>query len=169
MTNRPDATTDGERDPLAPTYEEFDDFELLTHTQANAQALVIATVAWLRERGIDPAEWGAGLGARFTTGWGEREPWPANEFLDAMLTNLVALGADVDTADLADETVAAATVTGLFPPEQCAAYGIDQRDALAYLDATRTIALDRGLVWEWDTDGDDVLLKVRSLGTGATG
>jgi hypothetical protein len=158
-----------DQDTFTPTYDTYEEFELLEQAQANAQAAVIATVAWLQEQGLSTAAWAAGLGRRFNVAWGAAEPWEAGEFLDAMLTNLQALGAEVVWADLADPRVAAATVTNLFEEEQCLLFGTTRQDALTYLDATTDIARARGLIWEWQTDGDDVQLKVRGAETSSTG
>lgn len=164
-----DATPDTLSGDFTPTYDDYDEVELMEQAQGNAQAVIIATVAWLQARGVPLDGWAAGIGQRFSAAWGDPEPWPANEFLDAMLTNLRSLGAVVEWADLADPTVAAATLSNLFIGEHCALFGTDRPHALAYLDATREIAAPRGLVWEWRADGDDVQVKVRAEGTDTTG
>ena len=168
MTDTPD-TSDNQQDAFTPSHNEYDDTELLQHGQANAQAVIIATVAYLQERGVPLDEWAAGMGRRFTAAWGAPEPWTAPEFLDAMLANLRSLGAEVEWADLDDPTVAAATLSGLFDEELCLLFGTERADVLHYLDATREIAALRGVVWEWQSDGDDVQIKVRAEGTASTG
>ena len=81
-------------------HAEYSDAELLEQARNNAQALILATVAFLEERGVPPAEWAAAIGETFARGWGDPRPWDAGEFLDAMLTNLRALGAEVKEAQL---------------------------------------------------------------------
>src|SRR5215208_4321785 len=81
-------------------HAEYSDAELLEQARGNAQALILATVAFLEERGIPAAEWAAAIGETFARGWGDPRPWDAGEFLDAMLTNLRALGAEVSEAEL---------------------------------------------------------------------
>ena len=81
-------------------HAEYSDAELLEQARDNAQALMLATVAFLEERGIPPEEWAAAIGETFARGWGDVRPWDAGEFLDAMLTNLRALGAEVETVDV---------------------------------------------------------------------
>ena len=163
MTDR-----DQDYDAFTPTHDEYDDAELLEQGQANAQAVIIATVAYLQERGVPLDDWAVGIGRRFTAAWGAPEPWAAGEFLDAMLTNLRSLGAVVEWADLDDPTVASATLSNLFDEEQCLLFGTERADALLDLDATRQIAAQRGLVWEWQSDGDDVQIKVRGADTAST-
>ena len=159
---------DDDQDHFAPTHNDYDDAELLEQGQANAQAVIIATVAYLQEQGVSLDDWSAGIGRRFTAAWGAPEPWAAGEFLDAMLTNLRSLGAVVEWADLDDATVASATLSNLFDEEQCLLFGTERADVLLYLDATREIAAQRGLAWEWQSDGDDVQIKVRADDTAST-
>ena len=156
-------------DDATATWDTYDDAELLEQAQANAQAVIAATVGVLQERGVALDDWAAGLGQRFAAAWGAPEPWQAGEFLDAMLANLRSLGATVVWADLADPRVAAATVSGLFAEDLCLLFGTTHADALIYLDATKPIATQRGLVWEWQADGDDVQIKVRGAETESVG
>ena len=140
-------------------HAEYEPAELLEQAQANAQALLLGTVAFLRDRGIDGGAWAAALGASFGRGWGEPRPWEAAEFLDAMLTNYRALGAEVLAvrlgADLAEATL------GPFPdPDLCALVGVAPALADAFHDAPAAIAASRGLAWRWVRDGEDVHLLV---------
>ncbi len=150
------------------SWDRHEEFEQLEQAQQNAQAVIIATVATLREQGVSLDGWAAGIGQRFSASWGEPEPWEANEFLDAMLSVLQALGAEIAWADLADPTVASATIAELFDDELCATFGTTRADVLTYLDATNGIAAPRGLAWEWQLDGDDVQVKVRRVETATT-
>ncbi|HEV2530041.1 MAG TPA: hypothetical protein VGT61_16465 [Thermomicrobiales bacterium] len=150
------------------SWDRHEEFEQLEQAQQNAQAVIIATVATLRDQGVPLDAWATGIGQRFSAAWGEPEPWDANEFLDAMLSILQALGAEVSWADLADPTVASATIAALFDDEICATFGTTRVNALTYLDATSGIAGPRGLVWEWQIDGDDVQVKVRRVETATT-
>jgi hypothetical protein len=140
--------------PFAPSYDDYAAEELLEQAQGNAQAAIIATVAFLRERGLPVADWSAALGARFARAWGEPEPWGADEFLDAMLTNFRSLGADVVVAEFDPERSTAA-ITGFPDPEQCALFGVAPADAAQFLDATQAIAAERGLAWAWELAGEE--------------
>ncbi len=112
-------------------HAEYSDAELLEQARDNAQALILATVAFLQERGIPPAEWAAAIGETFARGWGDPRPWDAGEFLDAMLTNLRALGAEVKQAEFGVDH-AEATTTGFPDPELCALFGIDPSHAAVF-------------------------------------
>ena len=133
-------------------HEEYAVAELLEQAQANAQATVIATVAFLRERGIPLEEWTDVVGRRFARGWDEPRPWDAGEFMDAMLTNLRSLGATVVSADLESDRAEAVTV-GFPNPDLCVQLGVEVALAARFNDAAGVIARDRGLSWAWHLEG----------------
>lgn len=139
----------------SPSFEhghaEYTDAELLEQARGNAQALILATIAFLEARGIPPAEWAAALGETFSLGWGDPRPWDAGEFLDAMLTNLRTLGAEVVSSELGVDS-AEATTTGFPDPELCALLGIAPERAAMYHEVAGRIAAARGLRWTWRTD-----------------
>ncbi len=47
-------------------HADYTDAELLEQARNNAQALVLATIAFLETRGIPPAEWAAAIGETFS-------------------------------------------------------------------------------------------------------
>ena len=134
-------------------HADYSDAELLEQAQSNAQALVIATVAFLDERGIPLDEWAEAVGRTFARAWDEPRPWDAGEFMDAMLTNLRSLGAEVVSANLGTDRAEAVT-TGFPAPELCALFGVDLARAARFNDVAAIIARDRGLTWTWRLDGD---------------
>jgi hypothetical protein len=147
-------------------HAEYSDAELLEQARSNAQALILATVVFLEERGVPPAEWAAAIGATFARGWGEPRPWDAGEFLDAMLTNLRALGAEVKVAELGVDR-AEATTTGFPDRELCALFAVDPAHAAVFHDAAASIAAPRGLHWTWQMEADGVThFVVERIGEG---
>src|SRR5215212_7493642 len=136
-------------------HAEYSDAELLEQARGNAQALILATVAFLEERGVSPAEWAAAIGETFARGWGDLRPWDAGEFLDAMLTNLRALGAEVKEAELGVDH-AEATTTGFPDRELCALFGVDSSHAAVFHNAAAVIAAPRGLRWRWQMEAGGV-------------
>ncbi len=134
-------------------YEETDAEELLEQAQANAQALIIATVAFLDERGIPLDAWTASLGATFAKAWDEPGDWDAGEFLDAMLTNFRSLGAEVVSAELGPDR-AEAVANGFPDPDLCALFGVEVALAARFIAAAAAIAGERGLSWAWHLDGE---------------
>lgn len=139
----------------SPSFEhghaEYTDAELLEQARGNAQALILGTIGFLEARGIPPDEWAAAIGETFSRGWGDVRPWDAGEFLDAMLTNLRAFGAEVIAADLGIDR-AEATTAGFPDPELCALLGIVPEQAAAFNAAAAIIAAPRGLRWSWTMD-----------------
>jgi hypothetical protein len=136
-------------------YAEYSEAELLEQAQGNAQALILATVTFLEERGVPPADWAVAIGEVFARGWGDPRPWDAGEFLDAMLTNLRALGAEVKEAELGVDH-AEATTTGFPERELCALFAVDPSHAAVFHNAAAAIAAPRGLRWTWQMEADDV-------------
>ena len=136
-------------------HAEYSDAELLEQARVNAQAVIVATVAFLQERGIPPEEWAAAIGETFARGWGDVRPWDAGEFLDAMLTNLRALGADVNTVEFGVDH-ATATTTGFPDPELCALFAVDPSHVAVFHDAAAVIATSRGLRWTWELGREGV-------------
>ena len=136
-------------------HAEYTDAELLEQARGNAQALILATMAFLQERGISPQEWAAAIGETFARGWGDPRPWDAGEFLDAMLTNLRALGASVKAVELGVDR-ATATTTGFPDPELCSLFAVDPSRVAVFHDAAGPIAAARGLRWTWQAAPDGV-------------
>ena len=127
--------------------------ELLEQAQRNAQALILATISFVEARGIPPGEWAEAVGRSLSRGWGEPRPWDAGEFLDAMLTNLRALGAEVIDASLTVER-ATATTAGFPDRELCEVLGVDPASADVMFDAIVAIAAPRGIDWTWQRGAD---------------
>lgn len=158
---------------LSPSFEhghsEYSDAELLEQAHGNAQALILATLAFLEGKGISSHEWAAAIGETFSQGWGDPRPWDAAEFLDAMLTNLRAFGADVVSAELGIERAEAA-MTGFPDPELCEQFGIAPEQAAVFHEAAGRIAAPRGLRWSWELTPEGVTrFVVERIGDGEIG
>jgi hypothetical protein len=150
-------------------HAEYSDAELLEQARANGQALILATIAFLEGQGIAPREWAVSIGERFSRGWGEPRPWDAGEFLDAMLTNLRALGAEVVSVELGVERAEAAT-SGFPDAELCTLLRVDAERVAAFHEAAAAIAAPRGLRWTWEMDdGVTWFLVERVAGDSAYG
>ena len=136
--------------------------ELLEHAQANAQLAIIATAVFLHDRGVPLEEWTGAIGRVFARGWGEPRAWDAGEFLDAILTNVRAIGGEVLSAELEPERAEAVTI-GFPDPELCAQFGVGLAVAARYNDAVAPIAAERGVSWAWTLDGDRTRYAVARL------
>jgi hypothetical protein len=146
----------------ASDYSEDSTEDLLEQSQSNAQATIIATVAFLSQRAIPIADWTESLGATFGIAWDEPEPWEAGEFLDAMLTNFRSLGATVVDADLAPDH-AEATTTGFPDLELCSLFNVDPDLVAAFNDSPAPLARARALSWEWTRAGNETRYIVRQV------
>jgi hypothetical protein len=149
--------SEGENESSGGGFREYDDYtteELLEQARANAQAALIATIGYLRQQGLPIESWTDSIGHTFARGWEAAEGWnDAGEFLDSMLTNLRAIGADVLDADLGNAK-AAATIKGFPDAELCALFETDPATVAKFHDASAVIARDLGLVWSWNLDDE---------------
>lgn len=130
-------------------HAEYSDAELLEQAAGNAQALLLGTIAFLQSRQIAPREWAEALGETFSRAWGPPRVWDASELLDAMLTNLRSLGAEVEAAQL-DVDRAEAVISGFPDAELCLAFGVAPADVADFHAAAGVIAAQRGLRWGWE-------------------
>ncbi len=74
--------------------------ELLDLARANAQALIIATTGYLAQAGIPLEGWSGYLGQVFARSWDVWMAGDPNAFLDAVLTNYKARGAQVHSTKI---------------------------------------------------------------------
>jgi hypothetical protein len=133
--------------------------ELLDLARANAQALIIATTGYLAQAGIPLEGWSGYLGQVFANSWDESMAGDPNAFLDAVLTNYKAIGAQVHSTKI-ENGRAEAVISG-FPNEGlCAELDADCALAEAYNDAAAHIAERLGLTWWWGSSGDMTTLVV---------
>jgi hypothetical protein len=139
-------------------YQEQSTEELLDLARANAQALVIATAAFLEQAGIPLAQWTGYLGSLFANAWDDSTRGDAGAFMTAALTNYRSFGAEVVSATLERER-AEALIAGFPNVELCAEIGADCDTAEAFYDVPQTIADSLGLSWAWSREGDAVRLR----------
>jgi hypothetical protein len=122
---------------------------LLEQSQQNAQGLILATIAVLDDLGLLPEAWADAVAERFSYAWGIEEPWEAGEFLDAMLTNYRALGAQVHENELTEDS-ATAVISGFPDDELGDLFTVSMEDAAHFHRVAAGIAKPRGLDWQWE-------------------
>ena len=132
--------------------------ELLDLARANAQALIIATTGYLAQAGIPLEGWSGHLGQVFANSWDDSMAGDPKLFLDAVLTNYKAIGAQVHSTK-SEPGRAEAVISG-FPNEGlCEELDADCSLAEAYNDAAAHVAERLGLTWWWGTsDGTTTLV-----------
>ena len=145
-----------------PTYQNDTCEELLDLSRANAQAIVVATAAFMTEIDVPVSAWTAFLGDLFARSWDDSLDLSAGDFLDAMLTNYRSFGADVISARLGERR-AEAVIAGFPKSELCLELGADCRLAEAYFEVPAALAESHDLQWTWERDGARTKLLVTSL------
>jgi hypothetical protein len=151
---------------FAPSHADYSSDELLEQAQGNAQAALIATVAFLRSQELSVDAWAASLGESFSAEWGESGDWTAEEFLDAMLTNYRSLGAEVASFDFSPER-AEAVIVGFPVPEQCERFGVGIDEVARFHSSADAIAAACGVTWTWTLEDPDTA-RTRFLVTRAS-
>jgi hypothetical protein len=122
--------------------------ELLDLARANAQALIIATTGYLAQAGIPLDGWSGYLGSVFANSWDDTMTGDPKAFIEAVLTNYKALGANIVSTKF-EEGRAEAIISG-FPNEGlCEELAGDCALAEAYNDLGATVAERLGLTWWW--------------------
>jgi hypothetical protein len=143
-------------------YADYTTEELLEQAQSNFQATIMATALFVHQKGISLDEWAAFLGKTFALAWDDGHPWEAGEFMDSMLTNLRALGAEVVRADLEIDRAEAVT-TGFPDPELSEFFSIDPALSARFIDATKAVAAKVGLNLEWKRMRDRMQYTVTQI------
>lgn len=135
--------------------------ELLDLARANAQALIIATTGYLAQAGIPLDGWSSYLGSVFAHSWDDSMASDPRAFIEAVLTNYKALGAQVISTTFEDNR-AEAVISG-FPNEGlCEELQADCSLAEAYNDLGTVVAQGLGLTWWWgSSDGRTTLVATR--------
>ena len=133
--------------------------ELLDLARANAQALIMATTGYLAQAGIPLEGWSGYLGQVFANSWDDSMAGDPKAFLDAVLTNYKAIGAQVHSTKT-ENGRAEAVISG-FPNEGlCEELAADCSLAEAYNDAAAHVAERLGLTWWWGSSGEMTTLVV---------
>ena len=131
-------------DSLAFTTE--DELELL---RGSSLAIILATVRFLQQRGLDLSDWTTSLSRVFAAGWDTTEPWGPEEFMGAVLLNLEAFGAEAPVVEY-DDTMARARITRFPDVERLEGMGLEDVPGHVLFDLFTEVARACGLVWTWE-------------------
>ena len=136
--------------------------ELLDLARANAQALIIATTGYLAQAGIPLDAWSGYLGSVYAHSWDDSMAGDPKAFIDAVITNYKALGAEL-VSTRSEGGRAEAVISGFPNAELCTELDADCSLAEAYNDLAATVAERLGLTWWWGSS-DGLTTLVATVG-----
>lgn len=131
--------------------------ELYARAQGNANALTLATIAYLKQHDLPVAEWATDIGRRFARSWtGAVDPARAAR---GMAMNVTALGGRV-VGEMSDEAGAEITYTDFPPDAMLAVFGVAREEAdAAFGGITAGLMEAFGLRAAWRREGERVTLR----------
>ena len=135
-------------------YADYSETELLEQAQENAQALILATASFVKQRGIPPADWAAAIGEVFARGWGEVRPWDAVS--SSTPSSPICVPLAPKSSRRARRRSRRSDHSPLPDPELVDLLGVDPAPAGVFHDAITVIAEPRGLRWTWRREKDGV-------------
>jgi hypothetical protein len=137
--------------------DEFTKDEVLQQAEANAQALALVAIAYIKEKGLPLDEFWSFVGDKFTLGWDSLQGEGARVAMRTFALNMVSVGATLESLS-GDEARAEAIITNWPSPELAQAFGVSQGDVDRMYAIWEPIADLLGLGYEWRRRGDQVTL-----------
>ena len=126
--------------------------QIRKQAQANLGLLLLAVVAYLKERGLPVREYCSYVGRRITPLW--RDVTTATDLAKWAALNVVSAGGNLRSLS-GDESRAEALTTGWPSEKALSLFGITQEDADPIWDTMQTIADSIGFTYEWHRQGDE--------------
>lgn len=131
--------------------------QLCAQAQSNANALTLATIAYLKEHNLPVADWATAVGRQFAPGWtGAVDPARAAW---GMARNVASLGGQV-IGQSGDDASAAITFTDFPPAEMLTVFGVAREEHDAVFGwITAGLMEELGLRVEWRREGEWLTLR----------
>lgn len=131
--------------------------QLYAQAQGNANALTLATIAYLKRHDLPVADWATSVGRQFAPGWtGTVDPARAAR---GMARNVASLGGRV-VGQAGDDASAEITFTDFPPAEMLVVFGVAREEADTVFGwITAGLMEELGLRAEWRRDGERVTLR----------
>jgi hypothetical protein len=129
--------------------------QVLRQAQGNVNAVVLGTIAYLKDRHQSPDDWFASLGERFAPSWESLKDQGAKEVARMAAFNLVSFGGTLRSLS-GDESKAEAVIEGWPSSERLEAFHITQSDADVIWGGFGPIGTSLGLRFQWQREGDAV-------------
>jgi hypothetical protein len=137
---------------------EFTTEELLSGARGNAAAFVLATIAYLKERGMDVQDFVAFFGRQFAPGWDELRAQPVADVALTVARNAVSVGCTLGSLS-GDETRADVLVTGWPDAEALSSVlGLEPDAGDAMWDSFYPIMESLGIRYAWRREDGSVRL-----------
>jgi hypothetical protein len=137
--------------------DEFDRDEVLEQAEANAQALFLVAVGYVKEKRLPIDEFWSFVGEKFTLGWEAVQGKGARVAMRMFALNMVSVGGTLESLS-GYEARAEAIIAGWPSPDLLRAFGVSRDDADRSFAVFQPIAAFLGLRYEWRRMGDRVSL-----------
>ncbi len=137
--------------------DEFTKDEVLEQAEANAQALSLVAIGYLKEKGLPLDEFWGFVGEKFTLGWDWLRGKGARAAMRLFALNMVSVGGRLESLS-GDEARAEAIIADWPSPGLVQAFGINWGDVDRMFAIFKPIADLLELGYEWRRQGDRVAL-----------
>ena len=136
---------------------EFTRDEVLEQAKANAQALALVSMGYIKEKGLPLDEFWSFVGEKFTLGWDSLQGKGARVAMRMFALNMVSVGGTLESLS-GDEARAEAIIADWPSPDLLQAFGVSRGDVDRMYAVFQPIADLLGLRYEWRRQGDRVTL-----------
>lgn len=127
--------------------------ELLSYAQGNATAFVLATIAYLKEKGLAVDDFVRFFGNRFAPGWEELRSEPIAAVARTAALNAVSVGGTLRS--LSGDEERAEVVIESWPDEEIShTLGLERGDGEAMWDSFEPIMEHLGIRYSWGHEED---------------
>jgi hypothetical protein len=137
--------------------DEFTKDEVLEQAEANAQALSLVALGYIKEKGLPLDEFWSFVGEKFTLGWDSLKGKGARVAMRMFALNMVSVGGTLESLS-GDEARAEAVIADWPSPDLLQAFGVSRGDVDGTYAVFQPIADVLELGYEWRRQGDRVTL-----------
>jgi hypothetical protein len=137
--------------------DEFTKDEVLQQAKANAQALSLVAIGYMKEKGLPLDEFWSFVGEKFTLGWDSLKGKGARVAIRVFALNMVSVGGTLESLS-GDEARAEAVIANWPSPDLLQAFGVSGGDVDRMYAVFKPIADLLELGYEWHRKGGRVTL-----------
>ncbi len=139
--------------------DEFTKDEVLQQAKANAQALALVAIGYIKEKDLPLDEYWSFVGEKFILGWDSLKGKGALVGMRMFALNMVSVGGTLESLS-GGEARAEATIVDWPSPDLLQAFGGSRGDVDRMYAVFEPIAAVLGLKYEWRRQGDRVTLTL---------